>query len=348
MNITEAEQTYVTESLELLESMESALLELEKNSNDAELINQIFRAAHTIKGSAGLFSFDHIIAFTHVVENLLDAMRNCLVPVTGELITLLIRAKDHITALVNGLLTGDKGDAEEGRTVLELLESYRTGVPRAARAAAPAALEPAASGVDEIYHISLRLGRDTFRHGFDPLVAFDQLGALGTITAAEPMGNAIPPLGELNPEDCHLGWEIDLCTTAAKEAIADVFEFMEADVRILPPAGQSKHFQERLGQLPARETPLGEVLAEAGTLAAGELQEALNEQRSRGGRTGEILVERGAVRPEVVDEAVRRQEQARSAKQRELGFVRVDAEKLDALVNLMGEREAGTADRSDR
>ena len=96
MNLNENEQIFITECHEQLDDMEAALLALENSPNDADLINRLFRAAHTIKGSAGLFEYDNIIAFTHVAGNLLDDVRNCLVPVTDELISLLIRAKDHI------------------------------------------------------------------------------------------------------------------------------------------------------------------------------------------------------------------------------------------------------------
>ena len=93
-------QIYVTESQELLEDMEQALLSLERAPNDPELINRIFRTAHTIKGSAGLFGFEQIISFTHIAENLLDDVRNCLIPVSNDLISLLMQAKDHIADMV--------------------------------------------------------------------------------------------------------------------------------------------------------------------------------------------------------------------------------------------------------
>jgi two-component system chemotaxis sensor kinase CheA len=100
MPVDENTQIFITENYELLDDMESALLALERSPNDADLIDRVFRAAHTIKGSAGLFGFNRIINFTHGVENLLDDMRNCLVPITGDLISLFMKVKDHIELLI--------------------------------------------------------------------------------------------------------------------------------------------------------------------------------------------------------------------------------------------------------
>ena len=75
MNLDDALKTFVIESRELLEGMEEALLRVEQSPDDADLINAIFRAAHTIKGSAGLFGLDHVVHFTHNAENILDRVR---------------------------------------------------------------------------------------------------------------------------------------------------------------------------------------------------------------------------------------------------------------------------------
>ena len=94
MNLDEALQTFITESRELLEDMENALLNIDIAGDQGEAINAIFRAAHTIKGSAGLFSLDHIVAFTHVVESLLDEVRDGRVVINDEMIVLLLSCCD--------------------------------------------------------------------------------------------------------------------------------------------------------------------------------------------------------------------------------------------------------------
>ncbi|MDP2786290.1 MAG: Hpt domain-containing protein, partial [Sulfurimicrobium sp.] len=96
MNMDQALQTFLIEARELLQAMEEALLNLESEPDDKEAVGAIFRAAHTIKGSAGLFGLDPIVSFTHVAENVLDKVRSGEVPVDSDLIALLLSVGDHI------------------------------------------------------------------------------------------------------------------------------------------------------------------------------------------------------------------------------------------------------------
>lgn len=98
--------TFVVESRELLQDMEDGLLGLEHDPNPADSIGAIFRAAHTIKGSSGLFGLDHIVHFTHVVESVLDMVRNEEIPVSAEIIAVLLPCRDHISTLVDGIAAG--------------------------------------------------------------------------------------------------------------------------------------------------------------------------------------------------------------------------------------------------
>lgn len=345
MSLDENEQIFITESEELLDDMEEALLALECSPNDADLINRVFRAAHTIKGSAGLFGFDNIINFTHVAENLLDDVRNCLIPVTAELISLLMRAKDQIAAMVSGVSTGELTDAEEEVELLGLLNAYKAGSPSQSAPETVEVIENDTHGENskpyvqsDVYHVSLRLGQETFQFGFDPEVMFAQLRGLGQIEQARLIQQAIPPLSDLEPELCHLGWEFVLRTPANKQEIADIFEFAEdARLHILPPKSHIDDYRKLIKELPEDDAALGQILVEIGALTSGELQLALNQQRQQGGLTGDILVEQRAVQPEVVKTALEQQQKVRTEKQQETNFVRVEAQKLDKLVTLVGE-----------
>lgn len=344
MSLDENEQIYVTESNELLDDMEEALLSLEREPNDADLINRVFRAAHTIKGSAGLFGFDHIISFTHVVENLLDDVRNCLVPVTDDLVSLLMRTKDHIASMIKGLVDESPVDKSEEQALLEMLSAFKAGgnsEPQLSNQKTSTTDENTEAGEQvksDLWHISIRLGEDTFRQGFNLQVMFDQLNDLGDIVSARLVTDAIPPLDSYDPESCYLGWELVLNTGADKKTIAEIFTFFEsASISILPPKSLISDYQDMLAKLPENDGVLGQLLVEIGALTENELQQALNHQKDSGGLTGDILVEQGAVQPEVVNSVVEKQQKTRSEKQRELSFVRVDSEKLDKLVTLVGE-----------
>lgn len=338
-------QIFVSESEELLEDMEQALLALENAPNDSDLINRIFRAAHTIKGSAGLFGFDNIISFTHVVENLLDDIRDCLVPVSNELISLIMKCKDLILLMINDLGDEDKIEYPEKEELLLLLKAFSAS----SNSPEPTLID-SDQAQDELknelghFHISIRLGKDTFREGFNPAIMFEQLKELGEIENVIHVTDAIPKLTDLDAEDCHLGWELTLNTLKIKQEIADVLEFMDgACINILPPKSHIDDFIALINELPEPDIALGQILLDIGALTESELQQVLNSQKENGGLTGDILVEQGMAQPKVINKAIQVQKNKRKLKQSESEFVRVAADKLDKLVTLVGEIVIGSA-----
>lgn len=360
MEIDENLQIFISEGEELLQDMEDSLIQLENNKNDDEIINTIFRAAHTIKGSAGLFGLDYIVSFTHVVENLLDDLRNCLIPVSPELITVLMRSKDFIALLIDGIANDDEGDKKEQEELLHLLSAFKTGSsasqePESIAITEKSDAEPVTddaagdakdSSQADHYHISLRLGLDTFRMGFNPVALFRQLADLGEIVESAFVGDNIPPLDELDSESCYLGWEIALRSDAKKEQIAEIFEFIDGtQLHVLPPKSQFSAYQHLIEQSPEDELALGQLLLQIGTLTEKELQSVLNLQQEniKAGMdpatqlTGKLLVEQHMVQEEVVVEALKKQSKVRETKQQALNFVKVDSGKLDKLINLVGE-----------
>ncbi len=115
MNKDPALDTFLAESNELLSDMEATLLRCEQGAGDAEAINELFRAAHTIKGSSGLFGLDAIVAFTHVVESVLDRVRERAAPVTAELAAVLLECRDHMQVLVDAVASGGRSTDCRGR-----------------------------------------------------------------------------------------------------------------------------------------------------------------------------------------------------------------------------------------
>jgi two-component system, chemotaxis family, sensor kinase CheA len=351
-------QIFISEAVELLEEMETALLELESSDGDEEILGLIFRAAHTIKGSAGLFGFDHIIEFTHVVENVLDDMRNCIIPISSELITTLMRSKDQIGALIDALPVEDDFDAQEEKEIIDLLKAFQQGgSPAPAIKANPgnsSEINQAAeadigssssenndeeSAQSDHYHISLRLGPDTFRQGFEPIAMFKQLSDLGTLKEVVFIEDGIPQLKNIDAESCYMGWEIALISDAEKEHINEIFEFIEgANCNILPPKSHFSAYQHMIEQLPDEDyLALGQMLIQTGTLTEQELQQVLNQQKGKADLVGDLLIENKMVQEEVVEQALQKQKKVKAKKQQALSFVKVDSAKLDKLVNLVGE-----------
>jgi two-component system chemotaxis sensor kinase CheA len=345
MEIDQALNIFVVESRELLDAMADALLGFGHTQDRAESVNAIFRAAHTIKGSAGLFSLDHIVAFTHVLETVLDKAREGRVEISGELVSLLLSCGDHIGALIDAVEAGQRGVdgawAERGAPLLEQLRAYLHEAPLSRELPTTAQRSDSTAVDTDCWHISLRFGRDVLKNCLDPLSFIRYLGKLGTITGIVTLPDAIPPAGEMDPESCYLGFEVAFNSDSDKAAIESVFEFVRDDcaVQILPPKSRISQYIRLIDELPEEPAHLGEILVKCGTLTAQELDAGLRHQSSVASPQliGEILVKQGAVRPAVVEAALAKQHQLNALKAQNAHSIRVDADKLDRLINLVGE-----------
>ncbi|KIF82477.1 chemotaxis protein CheA [Noviherbaspirillum autotrophicum] len=355
MNLEQALQTFFVESRELLEDMESALLAAEQAESRTELVNAIFRAAHTIKGSAGLFGLDHIVAFTHVVESVLDQVRDARIQLTGQLVTLLLACRDHLSLLIDmveaGRLEADDAASEAAAPLIRQLREYLDATPMTALQVAGVPEETHASafermgesgGSSDYWHISLRFGSDVLRNGMDPMSFIRYLGTIGRIVGIATLADAMPANESMDPESCYLGFEIAFDSDADKAAIENVFEFVRDDcrLRILPPNSRISDYVRLIRELPEEVPRLGEILVRCGSVTAAELENALKEQADAkpSQRLGEILVEQGAVPGVVVDAAIAKQHHASDQfRTQEARSIRVDADKLDHLINLIGE-----------
>ncbi len=350
--------TFYIEAGEMLEQMEQTLLELEDAPQSPDLLNALFRSIHTIKGSAGLFGLNAIVGFTHEVETLLDQLRSGLIELSPALSSLLLRCCDHVTELVDFARSeGPEADAPAGQRLASdaLLQSLAAFKPSAttlipasgtrispiAQADADARQEDAARST---WHISLRFHPDCHLRGIDPLATIRYLGSLGELTLSETIDDAVPPLSELDPERCHLGFELRLSTTATQREIEDAFEFIEdeCDVRLIPPRADAEEYIRLIQALPQDSGRLGEILLACRAISEKDLHRALavhHMESLAGDRRkplGEVLVENRLVAPAVVDAALRKQAQVRD-KTEESRVFRVQAEKLDALIDLVGE-----------
>jgi two-component system chemotaxis sensor kinase CheA len=349
MDMDDALQTFFAECRELLEAMEAALLRVEEESDRSESINEIFRAAHTIKGSAGLFGLDGIVAFTHVVESVLDRVRLGEIAITSGLVADFLAACDQIGLLVEGVVAGngepDEGTRANGESLLGRLGTYLAAQEPAKAAAAERPRADAAPAGRDHWHISLRFGRDVLRNGMDPLSFIRYLATLGSIVHVETLVDAFPEASAMDPESCYLGFEIGFAGQVDKQAVENVFEFVREDcaIRILPPGSLVSDYTRLIRELPEEDARLGEILVACGTLTRHELGDAL---RIQAGETeadsatrsiGQILVDGGTVQAAVVDAAVEKQRDIKEKKSQEASFIRVDAEKLDMFINLVGE-----------
>ena len=352
MNLDDALQTFILESRELLEDVEVALIAIEQTEHKDEMVNAIFRAAHTIKGSAGLFGLDPVVAFTHVVESVLDQVRAGRVGLGDQLVALMLSCCDHIGQLVEAVAQGQSepsvGLLQQGELLVVQLNAYLAApAPQATLAvslAAPSA-EPVAridsGGVPtDHWHISVHFGPDVLRNGMDPLSFIRYLETLGQIVGIVTVPDSIPPATEMDPEACYLGFEIAFQSAADKATIEAVFDFVRDDcrLRILPPHSRIDDYIALIQQQPGDTARLGEMLVRCGTLTAQELDTALSAQSSEPTKPiGAILVEQHSVQPKVVEAALVKQKQNKDLGVQESRSIRVEADKLDQLINLVGE-----------
>ena len=356
MNLDDALQTFLLECRELLENMEAALLTVVQADEKDELINAIFRAAHTIKGSAGLFSLNHVVAFTHVLESVLDRVRDGKLQIDDAMVALLLACGDHIGALIDAVAAGEhNGNAElqeQGVPLLDRLSTY-LDAPKSTPAAAPSLPSTVNSHDSEHvrridgdtihadhWHISVRFSPDVLRNGMDPLSIIRYLTTIGDISGIATLHEALPEADQMNPESCYLGFEIAFRCQTTKAGLEQVFEFVRDDCEllILPPKSLISDYVALLQQHQSDNPRLGDMLVACGTLTAQELDRALQAQSDRPDQPiGSILVEQGSVHAEVVEAALTKQKQIKETSTAENRSIRVDADKLDQLINLVGE-----------
>ncbi|WP_372627519.1 chemotaxis protein CheA [Arsukibacterium sp.] len=348
MNMDQALQTFIAEANELLQDMESLLLQLENNPEDTDTLGAIFRAAHTVKGSAGLFGLDLIVSFAHVVEDVLDRLRAGEIAVSRDLVALLLECFDHLQYLVE-VVAVQSNEPDANAKVRETALRQRLQLYRSTPLATVAnqSIDKMADenpGHFDLWHISVRFGPEVFRNGMDPLAFLRYLNNLGSIKRITTLFDGMPELTQLDPESCYLGFEIDYQSDASKATIAETFEFVRDDcqLHILPPHSKTEQFIDMIKSLPEETSLLGELLVASGAITQQELDSALQLQEnaplaSVAAPIGEILVEQRAIEPELVQAALDKQNQIKDSKSKESRFVRVDAEKLDELITLVGE-----------
>jgi len=220
--------SFQEEARELIVDLESALLELNNNSGDQDLVGRIFRALHTIKGSGSMFGFEELAAFTHKLETAFEEIRDGRLQINSELIDLTLAALDQMRSMVE---EGQGGVTADPIVCSEILFKVLqiTGTPEAADGSkiAVAPIDPPAlSGRVQEWSIRFAPGPDLMLNGGNPTLLLRELRQLGGLSVKASMA-AVPPLGELDPERCYMAWEMVLATSANSDAIRDVFIFVE-------------------------------------------------------------------------------------------------------------------------
>ncbi|MGH8170445.1 MAG: chemotaxis protein CheA [Steroidobacteraceae bacterium] len=241
VDLAQFHDAFFEESYEALDAMEAALLKLDIGSPEPELINTIFRVAHSIKGGSATFGFSEIASFTHSLETLLDELRSGTMPVTVALSDLLLKSVDVMRAMLRAVQVKQPIDAQR---VSDLQFDLEVAIAKKNEPAAAAAASPSPAGEPMVgdsasdrqappasaprWRIHFQPYRELLARGNDPLRMLRELSALGGLEVRVDT-QTLPPLAEVIPQDCYLAWSLELPGEVAEEAIRQVFEWAEGD-----------------------------------------------------------------------------------------------------------------------
>ena len=328
--IDKYKQAFQEEAREILVELEAALLALNESRGDTELVGRAFRALHTIKGSGAMFGFDQLAAFTHNLENAFDEVRNGRLAITSELIDLSLRALDQIKTM----LEDSDGRGSDETTAHEILAKLRvlTGKEqkeekeeKAEKQSPPAEVAatavPAPPPAEHAWHIHFFPGPDLLRTGANPLLLLRELKQMGSLQVSVDTA-VLPPLADLDPERCYIGWDMVLTTAAARPAISDVFIFVEGacELSIEP------------GMVPASAFVAPDPSLAESSVGSSSVNSSVAGGSSPDASSGAVATAAEAAKPKYPSYGRRSYDTPDNA-----SSIRVPADKLDLLVNLVGE-----------
>ncbi len=327
IDVSRFRAAFYVEAEEHLEHMEAALLQLEDSPSDPELLNTIFRAAHSIKGASLTFGIDEVGKFTHVLENLLDRLRDGKLATSSELVELLLSSIDVLEGLI--------ANSRDGAPLPEQLEAVfaqlqlANGEAQASNEKKPAATAKGASPAGQVtYRIEFRPSREFFRFGQDALLLLRELTEIGQLQNVCVDCSAMPALAEMNADECYAAWTCELTTGQPQRSLEDVFMFLDdnSHLQIQPLPGSSNSSSESSIPLPSvssGDDPVGQ----SSTPAAGASEKPAATVATAQGTSTEV----------------KKNTTAAPVRAAENETVRVDRRRLDELINQIGELVIGSS-----
>lgn len=307
--------SFLEESFEGLELMEASLLNLE--AGDTESIDDIFRAAHSIKGGAGTFGFDSVTEFTHLVETLLDEMRDGRRVICNKDSEILLESVDCIRILIEAARDDEEYDEEKIKQTTILLEETLSNSETKnsnENTESPSDESPIQISNDtKTFKIKFVPEHELAKTGNDPLFLFNALSELGELTL-EADTQEIPALNDIDAQELYLSWQLTLKTEAKQEEIAEVFEWVEDDCLLeITETSGGKCENDTQDDITAEKA---ESDNEVGSSNQADNNTQDNEQLPTG----------------VVDKP-----KPKAKAKTDVGSIRVGVDKVDSLINLVGE-----------
>ena len=309
--------TYITECFELLEDMEERLLNLSEGAVDIEELNAIFRCAHSIKGGGGAFGFTELVHFTHVLEALLDAMREGKVEVTKDGVDALLKSVDVVKHMVEAARDGNAVQPGYGDELKHVLEGLAGGVSGSAKQVTKASaknqeakseVKPKKNNEFQFFDIGFKPDHTLFTSGNEPLLLIRELKRAGDVSV-KVFADDVPDFKDLDPKNCYLRWNFEVNTEKGVDFIKEVFEFVvdNCDLRI---------------------DEMGGIMLPPSAIVEADIPQAQQVKVPEN-----ISTTAGPVQAAKVDTPAKDDK----AKVAAVTSIRVDIDKVDRLVNMVGE-----------
>ncbi len=306
---------YKAENDELLQNMEDSLMDIQENGMDDENINAVFRAAHTIKGSSGMFGIDYIVDFTHTAENLLDKIRNHKIEINDEIIELLLACKDQMQTLVDFVMSDPEGTPDEeiqstSQTLINELAQYIEGGSTQQESKDDEKVEKKENSNEpqdnlNIYKIKVDFGSDIFDHGFDTYTFINYLQEIGEIKNIDTDLDAIPNIKDITPTDCYMSYSIDFHSDKDVDVVESAFDFIK-DSSTISIENLSQPKKEEV-----KEEKVEKEVIEDKVEQPKEIKQEPKKDKSKIKKTASAV--------------------------KQTNFIRIEASKVDSLINQIGE-----------
>ncbi|MBB4192901.1 two-component system chemotaxis sensor kinase CheA [Rhizobium aethiopicum] len=377
MDMNEIKEIFFQECEEQLAELESGLLKMNDGDRDPETVNAVFRAVHSIKGGAGAFGLDDLVAFAHVFETTLDCVRSNKLEPTQDVLKVMLKSADVLADLTNAARDGGSVDESRSRGLVKELEALANGelpspsaeapAPKAAAKVAPAApastpkptddsgFQPIPFSFDDFgdedgaetglpaYEITFKPRHELYSKGNDATLLLRDLSRLGEMTIYCNT-DELPGLEELDPEAAYFFWNVTLRTDKGEDAIRSVFEFAEWDCELTV-----KPVEETGGDVSSNEElPMVPVPFDLSILDETGATEGVSAARSEdtaaavaAAETASNVTQMAAAASRVEKKESAAAAAANAAAQNNAAgagqTIRVDLDRVDRLINLVGE-----------
>lgn len=314
VDLSQFHQVFFEESFEGLDVMESELLDMDPADVDDETVNNIFRAAHSIKGGAGTFGFMPVSEFTHVLETLLDEIRSGKRSMEPRYVDLFLQSVDYLRGMLSDMQDGNDPETERPA---ELRKEFEKILGMEQESAAAEETSADSDGKDSGWLIDVHPHTDLLMTGNEPFRMFRELRELvgeDNFDVTADIDN-VPELSSLTPEECIINWQIKLTTSVPLDDIKAIFEWVEdeCDLTYLPLTGDA------------------DTTADNSTTPD---EKAPEEQEQQPQETPEVATEKAPV----IAEAQKSAKPAKAPKKAaESSSIRVSIDKVDSLINMVGE-----------